>query len=356
MHLSKNAQKKRLKFLEKDPLLHWRISKSDWENWRNYDAFIMAAERTMLKTSTGFAPWKVVEGYDERFRSIEVATILRDAIQHQLRERKLLKAMNIEAAVVEEASAEEVAQPPVTVLSCLDMKQGLAKAAYNAQLRTQQGRLNRLQERARERGVSTIVVLEGWDAAGKGGAIRRVTHAVDSRDYQVIQVAAPTDEERAHHYLWRFWRHLPRAGRITIYDRSWYGRVFVERIEGYATENEWQRAYTEINDFEEQLTEFGIAVVKFWVHITKDEQLERFKARERTPYKAWKLTDDDWRNRERWGDYELAVSDAVERTSTREAPWILVEGDDKRYARVKIVKTVCDRIEEVLGPEDEKSK
>ena len=350
MHLSKDAQKVRLKKLEKNPLLHWRISKTDWEHWKMYDKFMAAAERTLMKTSTGDAPWKIVEGYDERYRSVTVASILKDSIQARLEEQ----SVNQETTPAGEPNGEE-GTAPITVLSRLDMTTSLIKSAYKTKLQKYQGRLNQLQQVARENKASTIMVFEGWDAAGKGGAIRRIIHAVDARDYQVMQVAAPTDEERAHHYLWRFWRYLPRAGRMTIFDRSWYGRVLVERVEGFASPRQWRRAYAEINDFEEQLTEYGIVLLKFWVHITEDEQLRRFKAREETPYKNWKLTDEDWRNRERWDEYELAVNDIVERTSTQSAPWTLLEGNDKRYARIKILSTLCDRLEAALDKPLKKS-
>ena len=224
------------------------------------------------------------------------------------------------------------------------MSQAVSKKAFATDLEKYQGRLNLLQRKAEQKGVSTILVFEGLDAAGKGGAIRRVTGALDARSYQVIPIAAPTDEERAHHYLWRFWRHLSRAGRLTIFDRSWYGRVLVERVEGFATEREWRRAYSEIDEFEEQLVDHGIVLVKYWVHISQDEQLRRFKEREKARYKQWKLTDEDWRNRAKWPDYERAVNDMVERTSTRLAPWTLVEGNDKYFARLKVLKTACSSI------------
>jgi len=352
MHLSKNAQKERLRKLEKHPLLHWRISRRDWRHWELYDQFIAAAERTLMKTSTGLAPWKIVEGYDERYRSVAVATIIRDAIRFRLEEAKVQSAGNGDPSARPPKPAsppESNGLPPVTILSRLDMSQTLAKDDYDAGLKRYQGKLNQLQRAARERKVSTILVFEGWDAAGKGGSIRRITAALDARDYQVIQIAAPTDEEAAHNYLWRFWRHLPRAGRVTIYDRSWYGRVLVERIEGFARTREWQRAYAEINDFEAQLVERGIVLLKFWLHITPDEQLRRFKEREQIGYKAWKLTEEDWRNRERWGEYELAVNDMVERTSTRQAPWTLVEANDKRHARIQVLRVLCERLEAALA-------
>jgi polyphosphate kinase 2 (PPK2 family) len=209
--------------------------------------------------------------------------------------------------------------------------------------------MNLLARKAKAAKVSTILVFEGADAAGKGGAIRRVMAALDAREYQVIPIAAPTDEEKAHHYLWRFWRHLPPAGRITVFDRTWYGRVLVERVEGFASEDAWSRAYAEINDFEEQLIEHHTVILKYWIHITKNEQLARFKAREDTAYKRYKITPEDWRNREKWEAYEQAVHDMVARTSTVAAPWTLVEGNDKNFARIKIIRTLCDRLEEKVG-------
>ena len=229
------------------------------------------------------------------------------------------------------------------------MNKNVAKKSYRTELRNLQARLYHLHLNARQKGVSSILVFEGPDAAGKGGVIRRVTNALQPRNYQVYGIAAPTDEESAQHYLWRFWRHLSRAGRITIFDRSWYGRVLVERVEQFADENEWRRAYAEINDFESQLIEHGIIVLKFWIHIDEAEQLARFKIREQVKYKRWKLTHEDWRNREKWRDYELAVHDMVQFTSTHLSPWTLVEGNDKRFARLKVLRTFCEKLEEVLG-------
>ena len=250
-----------------------------------------------------------------------------------------------DAANVEPVEVEN----PLTILSTLDMSQCLGKAEYKAQLKQLQGKLNLLHRRALAKGISTMLVFEGPDAAGKGGAVRRLTAAMEARNYQVLPFAAPTDEERAHHYLWRFWRQLSRAGRVTIFDRSWYGRVLVERVEGFASEDEWMRAYAEINDFEGQLIEHGIILLKFWTHITKDEQLARFKAREEIPHKRWKLTDEEWRNREKLEDYEKAVNEMVERTSTWKTPCVLVECNDKLFARIKVLKSVCDKLEETLG-------
>jgi polyphosphate:AMP phosphotransferase len=364
MHLSREAQERRLKSLEKDPLEKWRVSQRHWKHWEMYDRFVEAAERTIMRTSTGKAHWHIVEGVDPLYRSLTVGTLIRDALAGQLESARLEQAVKERllsgaaeggavAAATEDTSPAVVAPAPevpvFTVLDSLDMGQTLNKKEYHQQLKEYQARLNLLSRKALKKKVSTILVLEGPDAAGKGGAVRRVTAALDARNYQVIPIAAPTDEETARHYLWRFWRHLSRAGRVTLFDRSWYGRVLVERVENLASEEEWKRAYAEINDFEEQLIEHGIVLVKFWLHITSDEQLARFKAREETPHKRWKLTDEDWRNREKWVDYERAVNDMVQHTSTLHAPWTLVEGNDKRFARVKVIRTLCEQLESALN-------
>jgi polyphosphate:AMP phosphotransferase len=349
MHLGRQAQRKRLKALEKDPLQHWRVTKKDWEHWKLYDRFVGAAERLIMRTSTGQAPWTIVEGVDPRFRSLEVGTILLEGIRRRLADEATLSAVRTSKESRSSSPEPAASVHPTTILSRLDMHKRLAKRTYQAKLHELQGRLNLLHHDAREKKLSTILVFEGWDAAGKGGAIRRITAALDARAFQVISIAAPTDEERDHHYLWRFWRHLPRAGRVTIFDRSWYGRVLVERVEGFATEKEWRRAYAEINDFEQQLIDHGVVLVKFWIHITKEEQEARFKAREETPYKRWKMSDEDWRNREKWDAYDVAVNSMIERTSTRIAPWNLVQGNDKRYARIKVLDVVCDNLERSLG-------
>jgi polyphosphate kinase 2 (PPK2 family) len=306
-----------------------------------------------MRTSTGSASWAIVEGEDSCYRSLTVGTIVRDEIRKHLQRFEQQQQAETPAAVESAADAEagDSQLPPLpvaTVLSRLDMSLQVTKADYKKQLKQWQAKLNQLHRKALKKKVSAILVFEGADAAGKGGAIRRITAALDARHYQVIPIAAPTDEERAQHYLWRFWRHLSRAGRISIFDRSWYGRVLVERIEGFATEREWRRAFAEINDYEEQLTEHGIVLLKYWIHITKEEQLERFHLREQIPHKQWKLTEEDWRNREKWDDYELAANDLVEHTSTNTAPWVLVEGNDKPYARVKVLTTLCDRLEAAL--------
>ena len=345
MHLGKKAQKKRLETLEKDPLTRWRVTKLQWRHWKMYGKFVAAGERVLRRTSTVEAPWTIVEGVDEAYRSLTVATAIRDGVRQALARTSAAQARKSTATVkaVTTAVKPQFTATP-TILSSLDMQQKVSKKDFGERLEKLQGRLNLLQRKAQAKDISTILVFEGWDAAGKGGAIRRITRALDARSYQVIPIAAPTDEERAQHYLWRFWRHLSRAGRLTIFDRSWYGRVLVERVEGFASENEWKRAYTEIGEFEDQLVEHGIVLMKYWVHITQEEQLRRFKEREKAKYKQWKLTDEDWRNRAKWPDYERAVNEMIERTSTRAAPWTVVEGNDKYFARLKVLKTLCDSL------------
>jgi polyphosphate:AMP phosphotransferase len=349
MHLGMKAQQRQLEQLEKDPLTRWRVTKLQWRHWKMYDKFVAAGERVVRRTSTVESPWTIVEGFDEAYRSLTVATAIRDAVGEALARRAaapVKKASSSHAASASAAKAAAAAGP--TILSSLDMRQKVAKKDFGVRLAKLQGRLNLLQRTAQAKDISTLLVFEGWDAAGKGGAIRRITRALDARAYQVIPIAAPTDEERAQHYLWRFWRHLSRAGRLTIFDRSWYGRVLVERVEGFASEYEWRRAYSEIGEFEDQLVEHGIVLVKYWVHITQEEQLRRFKERERQKYKQWKLTDEDWRNRSKWADYERAVNEMVERTSTRAAPWTVVEGNDKYFARLKVLKTLCDSLGDAI--------
>jgi polyphosphate:AMP phosphotransferase len=362
MHLGKKVQKKRLESLEKDPLQSWRVSKTDWERWKMYNRFAKITERALRRTSTGAAPWRIVEGADHRYRSLTVGTIVRDAIAERLeRGHRPASTVDVEPGDLmvppgtnprDRVVTSLASALSTTVLTELDMTLDVGKAEYTKELAKLQGRVNVLFRLAREEKIPMVAVFEGWDAGGKGGAIRRLTRGLDARDYRVVPIAAPTEDERAHHYLWRFWRHLPRRGRITIFDRSWYGRVLVERVEGFATEDEWRRAYGEINDYEAQVTDFGTVLLKFWLHITPDEQLRRFEERQGIGYKQWKITDEDWRNREKWALYESAVQDMVERTSTSAAPWTLVEGNSKRYARLKVLRTVCDALETALPAEN----
>ncbi len=339
-HLTEQEQHKRLKKefgVKGSPLLK--------KFARHYDRFVEVSERAVRVTDTGPSPWYVIEADDRRYRDLTVGRTLLAAL-----ERRLAQGGHAHPAPDKPPAPEPLSKDSaLTVLDQVDLKRTLTAREYDAQLARQQRRLYKLAWKARQQARNTVVVFEGWDAAGKGGAIRRVTAAMDARLYRVISVAAPTDEEKAQHYLWRFWRHVPRAGYATIYDRSWYGRVLVERVEGFARDREWRRAYQEINDFEEQLVEHGVVLVKFWIHISADEQLRRFREREAVQWKQHKITAEDWRNRARRDDYEAAVNDMVARTSTSHAPWTLVAGDDKRVARVEVLRTVCQRLRAALA-------
>ena len=341
MHLSREKQGKRLKLLEKDPKTRWRVTDRDWKRFKMYDKFRVVNESVIRHTSTAEAPWTIVEGFDSRYRSLTVGRVILDAIRKRLAEAG-------------KKTTEIYAPPPLPsidqldILKTLDLSQKIGKQKFQIELEKYQGRLALLTRDPEFKDITVIALFEGNDAAGKGGAIRRVTGALDARYYNIIPVAAPTDKERAQPYLWRFWRHIPRRGRLTIFDRSWYGRVLVERVEGFCSKEDWMRAYSEINNFEAQLVRHNIVVAKFWLAISKDEQLRRFEEREKIGFKRFKITEEDWRNRKKWDEYEHAVCDMVDRTSTEIAPWELVEANDKYFARIKILKTLCAQIEAAM--------
>ena len=340
-HLSKQQQKKRLRALEKDPKMRWRVTETDWERFKSYDRFRKVSEYFLRQTSAPEAPWIVVEGLDHRYRSLTVGKLLLQAMRERLDEEPAGRLLDKTPPMLPRVDGKDV-------LTTLDLTRKLAKDKYNKDLETWQGRINLLTRHPKFKDMSVILLFEGQDAAGKGGAIRRVMQALDARAYQGVPIAAPSEEERAQPYLWRFWRHLPRRGRFTIFDRSWYGRVLVERVEGFCSENDWMRAYSEINDFELQIVRNNTVLVKFWLQISKEEQLKRFREREKTAFKHFKITDEDWRNREKWEQYHQAVCDMVDRTSTEIAPWTLVGANDKYDARIKVLKTIVSRIEAAL--------
>jgi len=339
-HLSKKAQKKRLKELSSSKKTAWRVGPLEWKQFEMYDKFIDVCEDAVRETSTGEAPWEVIEGSDHEYRSLTAGRLLEHALATRLKNGK--------PALTPPAPPSAPPLDGRTLLNSLDYKRTLDRAKYDAKLDKLQARLNLLTRSKKMNDRSLVLVFEGMDAAGKGSTIRRMTQAMDARFYHVVPIAAPTDEERAQPYLWRFWRHIPGHGHAAIFDRSWYGRVLVERVEGFCSEFDWMRAYNEINEFEEQLTEAGAIVVKFWMAITPGEQLRRFKARQDTPYKRFKITDEDWRNRKKWPKYERAVNDMVERTSTDPAPWNVIASDDKLFARIEALEKLCERIESVL--------
>jgi AMP-polyphosphate phosphotransferase len=340
-HLSKEQQRDRLTKLEKSGKTRWRVTDADWRNFALYDRFRKVSERALRETSTAEAPWIVVEGADARYRTLTVGKAILSAIRARLDVAAPPPAEALPPAPV--APVDEL-----NVLKSLDLTQKVEKEPYKDELEKLQRKLALLTLDPRFKEISVVAAFEGADAAGKGGAIRRITSALDARLYHLHPIAAPTEEERDQPYLWRFWRHLPRLGKFAIFDRTWYGRVLVERVEGFCSEADWMRAYSEINDFEQQMTDSRSVVVKFWLHVDQDEQLARFKEREATAFKRFKITPDDWRNREKWPVYERAICDMVDRTSTEIAPWTLVESNNKYFARLKILKTLIDRIEKAL--------
>jgi len=336
-HVSRKEQKRRLRAIAKEQKR--QLTPYEQAYSKHYDRFIKVSEVAVRATDRGHAPWHIIDATDRQYRELMAGRILLKAVRERLahpHRRRGARALEPRAGRF------------VTVLNKVDLKARVDEARYQEKLEKYQSRLNKLTWQAREKKVSTIAMFEGWDAAGKGGAIRRVTAAMDARLFRVIPVAAPTDEEKSHHYLWRFWRHVPRGGYVTIYDRSWYGRVLVERVEGFAQPHEWGRAYAEINEFERQLTAHGNCLCKFWLHISPEEQLRRFKERARLEHKKHKITDDDWRNRKKWKDYAAAVDEMVARTSTEGAPWTLVAANDKKLARLTVLKTMCDALEKAL--------
>ena len=341
LHTPESAQRVRLKRAQKDPALGWRVDQRDWAALDTLPESRPVVERLLRRLSAPGAPWTVVESTDARYRDVTVGRTLLSAIT-----ARLSQPASPGVAMSPELFAPGAEQ--ITVLSRVDLDASLDKAAYRKRLNKLQARLHALSIEARDRGVTTVLAFEGWDAAGKGGVIRRVTQSLEAGDYRVIPTAAPTEEERRYHYLWRFWRDLPPAGTFVIYDRTWYGRVLVERIEGFASDAEWQRAYDEINDFEEQLVERGYLVQKYWLHISPDEQLARFQARENTPYKQHKITDEDYRNREKWPEYEQAVDQMVLRTSSDTAPWFVVPSNDKLHARIQVLESVTKGLKQAL--------
>lgn len=339
-HLSKEQQKRRLKSLEKDPRTRWRVTDTEWDYFKRYDRFVEVCDPFLRQTSTAEAPWIVVPGADARYRALTVGRHLLAALRERLDTPP--------APTPDKSPPLPAPSDKLNVLSALQLDQPMTRSRYEKELEKWQGRLSLAARDPRFRSLAVVGVFEGNDGAGKGGAIRRVTAALDARHYDNVPVAAPTEEERAQPYLWRFWRRLPRRGRFTFFDRSWYGRVLVERVEGFCGEADWMRAYGEINDFEASLVRHDVVLVKFWLAVTKDEQFRRFKAREEVAFKRFKITDEDWRNREKWDAYESAVCDMVDRSSTVGAPWTLVEANNKYHARIKVLKTLCEAVEKAL--------
>jgi AMP-polyphosphate phosphotransferase len=341
LHIDKKEQKKRFKKLLKNPATSWKVTEADWKQHKQYQHYVTAIEEMLYKTNNDIAPWIVVESHDRRYATLKVFNTVIDALERRISQLEKSKA------VVAPVSA--AIEPHQTVLDTIDLSPSLSREEYEQVLKKMQHHLMELEHEIYIRRVPVIVVFQGWDAAGKGGAIKRLVEGLDPRGYEVVPVGPPNDVEKLHHYLWRFWMRIPKAGHIAIFDRSWYGRLMVERIDGFCTEAEWRRAFSEINEFEEHLASYGSVIVKFWLQIDSEEQLRRFKERETTPYKQWKISEVDWHNRNLWDQYAVAVDDMLRQTSTPFAPWTIVEANCKLFARIKVLKTVIESIETQLN-------
>ena len=357
LDISRKEQKKRFEKLQKNKETAWRVTQGDLERNAKYNEYAAMMEDMLFKTDTDYAPWTIIEATDRRFATVKIYTTVIKAMADQIEKlERQKKKVTADQETEDHMNVSEVAREAekglrelqVSILSKADLSLKYSREEYEENLDKLQKKIEKLHGELYRRRIPVVLGFEGWDAGGKGGAIKRLTAKMDARGYAVNPTASPNDIEKAHHYLWRFWRAMPKAGHVAIFDRTWYGRVMVERIEGFCTKEEWQRAYKEINDMEKDLHDAGAVVIKFWMHIDKDEQERRFRERQENPEKQWKITDEDWRNREKWDQYEDAVNEMLLRTSTDYAPWVVVEGNDKYYARVKVLKTVVDAIEERL--------
>jgi len=337
-HISKKEQSKRMNDLLDNIDTEWRVTENDrWQN-KHYDKYFDVIDRYLEDTHTSTAPWYILDSSSKKWAALQALEILTRGIDIALQNQSL--AVPLLQNTFQLVKMPTLAEIP---LNCM-----ISEEKYKEELRRLQRRLGELHNRLYRKKVPVIICYEGWDAAGKGGNIKRITQALDPRGYEVLPIASPEPHEKARHYLWRFWTRLPKTGHIAIFDRTWYGRVMVERLEGYCTENDWQRAYNEINEFEKELCDWGAVVIKFWVQIDKDTQLERFTDRQNTPEKQWKITEEDWRNRDKWDLYENAVNEMLQKTSTAFAPWHVLESVDKKYARIKALKIVTEEIEKAL--------
>lgn len=341
LHIDKREQKRRFNKLRRNKATAWRVTKEDLKRHRQYAKYLDIIEQTLPQTDTDFAPWTIIESHDRRHAILKTYRTVISLLETRLN--------------IPDTAKPTPAKPAKTavslvpgILETIQPNQPLDEKAYRKRLDKAQVRIRELEHDLYVRRIPVILAYEGWDAAGKGGNLRRLVQRMDPRGYEVVPIGAPNDAEKAQHYLWRFWRQIPKAGHLTIFDRSWYGRVLVERVEGFCTEADWKRAYREINEMEQHLANFGAVILKFWLHIDPAEQLRRFQERERTPHKQWKITAEDWRNRKQWNRYQQAVNEMIYRTSTPYAPWVIVESNCKWFARVKVLESVIEAIENQL--------
>ena len=343
LYIDKDEQKRRFKKLEGSKETSWWVTDEDWNRNKYFGRYLKMNEEMLEKTDTDYAPWVIIEAVDKDYAALKIASTVMDRLEYELEHSRPEEEKTAQG---QEAKIRERFKNGV--LSGIDLSKSLTEEEYKTRLKKLQKRLAELHSELYRLRIPVVIGFEGWDAGGKGGAIKRLTSNLDPRGYRVNPTAAPNDIEKVHHYLWRFWNNVPKAGHIAVFDRTWYGRVMVERIEGFCSEAQWRRAYQEINEMESHMANAGAVVLKFWLHIDKDEQERRFRERQANPTKQWKITDEDWRNREKWDQYEEAVNEMLIRTSTTYAPWIVVEGNDKRYARVKVLQTVVDALEKKI--------
>ncbi len=364
LHISKQEQTKRMDSLMENEATKWRVSESDIKENKNYEKYKDAIEKAIQETDTGYAPWTIVESEDMRFSKVKTLMHFIEAMEKNMdrigRKRAIVEQA---ASLVEEGGSEEEAGESVmssiknlntSMLDKVDLSVSIGNGEYKKELAKLQERVKNLANEVYLNKIPVVIVYEGWDAGGKGGNIKRLVTPLDPRGYEVIPIGAPNDIEKRHNYMWRFWNQLPKTGHFAIFDRSWYGRVLVERVEGFASEWEWKRAYREIREFEESLVNFGAVVIKYWIHIDRQEQLERFKARESDPNKNWKITQEDWRNRYKWDNYKEAVDEMLFRTSTTYAPWTIVESNSKKYARIKTLRHTANELEKAVRAAENK--
>ncbi len=347
LYIDQKEQKRRMIKLLDEKETAWRVTKADIKKNRQFAAYQSLVEEVLEATHTSYAPWNACAAMDRRSTTIEIYRTIIKALEEQIKAVNQKKIMMEHKSVSPEESVVDT-EVAMGALQGANLDQSLTDEEYKERLDKLQKKIQKLHGELYRQKVPMVLGFEGWDAAGKGGAIRRLTEKMDPRGYVVQPVASPTPTELSHHYLWRFWKEIPKAGHITVFDRTWYGRVMVERIEGFCSEEEWKRAYQEMNDMERSFHNAGAIVLKFWLHVDKDEQERRFKARQEDPEKQWKITDEDWRNRAKWDAYEVAVNEMIARTSTVDAPWIIVEGNDKKYARIKVLETVVHAMEDRL--------
>ncbi|MBP1909884.1 polyphosphate:AMP phosphotransferase [Methanolobus bombayensis] len=344
LHISKEEQDNRYLEMKKTGIPQFIIEEEERDYLKGYDKYLPLIEGILEKTDRSSAPWTIIESDDKNFATVKILAKVMESIEYKIQdiENKTLMEKNQEK--------DDCIIPNIdsSILEKVNPDKSLTHDTYKKEKKKYQKKLKRLQYDLFRNRIPVIIVFEGWDASGKGGGIRRLVKDLNPRLYQVTSVGVPNQNELEHHYLWRFYNQIPEAGHIGIFDRSWYGRVLVERVENLCNVEEWKRAYREINEFEETLSNYGTIIIKFWLHIDKDEQLKRFKQREKTEHKQWKITPDDWRNREKWNLYLDAADEMLTKTSTSWAPWTIVESNDKYYSRIKIMNTVVDSIEKEL--------